>query len=142
MNKNKYLSYKEAYNKMSTAMKFGYYLEAIAIQESIISDRLLSFVIGKRLKLKNNTPEKISKVSLNNLIEISKSYMIEKLFNDLDKFRNKRNTCMHSMVKSFPGKPTMIVTDFNFLAKETCEEGKTLTREVLKWHRKQKKTSP
>ena len=44
-NRIKYHSYRAACYRMNLAMKKGFYLEAIAIQESVISDRLLSFAI-------------------------------------------------------------------------------------------------
>jgi len=41
-NKNKYLSFKYAHDRLKTAIDNGYFLEAVMIEESIISDRLHS----------------------------------------------------------------------------------------------------
>lgn len=42
-NLQKYLSYKEAWTRINKAIKAKYFLEAIVIEESIMSDRLISF---------------------------------------------------------------------------------------------------
>jgi hypothetical protein len=42
----KYLSYAEAWRRIKAAIQAGYYLEAVTIEESIIADRLLSYVAG------------------------------------------------------------------------------------------------
>lgn len=136
-NIRKYLSYKEAYSRMDKAIKNGFYFEAITIQESILSDRLLSFVVSKNLiKINENEIHK-NKVSLGNLINASKDFMTEYngLHINLVKFKNQRNLCVHSLVKSFPGKPTLNVSNIINLSNETCLMGKSLTREVLKWHK-------
>lgn len=146
-NKNvkKYLSYKEAYSKMNNAIKLGFYLEAITIQESIISDRLLSFVIGKNIvRISENELHK-SEVNFSNLLKKTKDFMSEykTLPDELELFRKDRNTCVHLLVKSFPGKPTIDVLNFNSLARETSVKGKRLTRKVLEWHKtEKKKTNP
>ncbi len=40
----KYLSYREAWARIKLARRQGFFLEAVTIDESIISDRLLSFL--------------------------------------------------------------------------------------------------
>lgn len=140
-NVKKHLSYKEAYSKMNNAIKLGFYLEAITIQESIISDRLLSFVIGKNIvRISENEIHK-SEVNFSNLLKLTKEFMSEHktLPDELELFRKDRNTCVHLLVKSFPGKPTIDVLNFNSLAKETSVKGKRLTRKVLEWHKTEKK---
>jgi len=71
-NIRKYLSYKEAYSRMDKAIKNGFYFEAITIQESILSDRLLSFVVSKNLIEINENEIHKNKVSLGNLINATK----------------------------------------------------------------------
>lgn len=142
-NIRKYLSYKEAYSRMDEAIKNGFYFEAITIQESILSDRLLSFVVSKNLIEINENEIHKSKVSLGNLINATKDYMtgFDSLHAELVKFKNQRNICVHSLVKSYPGKPTVDVVDIITLAKVTSTNGKKLTREVLKWHKHEKNKS-
>ena len=125
---------------MKKAIEGKFYLEAITIQESIITDRLLSFAIRKELLNITDNKLLIRNISLNNLIKLSKVHFDDELLSvELDQFRFSRNNCIHAMVKSFPGNPTQKVSDFQKLAKETCLSGRTLTRKVAAWHERMKK---
>jgi hypothetical protein len=42
----KYLSYREAWSRIETAKDNGYYFEAVTLEESIICDRLISYLIS------------------------------------------------------------------------------------------------
>ena len=44
-NANKYFSYSEAWVRIKKARGYGFYLEAVTLEESIIADRLVSFLI-------------------------------------------------------------------------------------------------
>ena len=68
----KFYSYRYAYSQMKKAMEGKFYLEAITIQESIITDRLLSFVIRKGVLVISDNKLHIRNVSLNNLTKLSK----------------------------------------------------------------------
>jgi hypothetical protein len=125
---------------MKKAIEGKFYLEAITIQESIITDRLLNFVIRKDLLNISDNELHRSEVYLNNLIKISKSYFDDgAILSELNEFRLSRNKCIHAMVKSFPGNPTQKVSEFQKLAKETSLSGKVLTRKVDAWHIRMKK---
>jgi hypothetical protein len=142
MNKNvpKYLSYNKGWARINSALEAGFYLEAITIQESIISDRLLSYVLGVAPNSKINT-----KTSLGKLIVQWRKYAgvsLERLDGtdlgrDTDAWRIKRNTVVHGLVKSAPGgTPELQSDDFFILARQSAEEGKALAREIQNWHRK------
>ena len=104
-NRIKYHSYRAACSRMNLAMKKGFYLEAIAIQESVISDRLLSFAIRSNKLVVSH--ERLYTISFSKLIKIAAPHFEnEKLVDDLHVFRLERNNCLHGFVKSFPGKPT------------------------------------
>jgi hypothetical protein len=125
---------------MKKAIEGKFYLEAITIQESIITDRLLSFVIRKKLLDTTDSKLLIQNISLNNLTKLSKVYFDDDaLITELDEFRFSRNECIHAMVKSYPGNPTQKVSQFQKLARETSLSGKILTRRVDAWHTKMKK---
>lgn len=125
---------------MKKAIEGKFYLEAITIQESIITDRLLNFVI--RYKIKNISEEELHKpiAFLNKLIGHCKPFFEdENFYNELNEFRFSRNNCVHAMVKSYPGNPTQKISEFQKLAKATSLSGKTLTRKVDAWHTRMKK---
>jgi len=136
----KFYSYRYAYSQMKKAMEGRFYLEAITIQESIITDRLLSFVIRKGLLVISDNNFHLPNVSLNNLTKLSKQHFDDyTLINELNEFRLSRNNCIHAMVKSYPGNPTQKVSDFQKLARETSISGKVLTRKIDAWHSRMKK---
>ena len=136
----KFYSYRYAYSQMKKAIEGKFYLEAITIQESIITDRLLNFVI--RNNIRSISEDELHKpiAYLNKLIEHCKVHFDdETIFEELNKFRISRNNCIHAMVKSYPGNPTQKVSDFQKLAKETSLSGKTLTRKIDAWYTRMKK---
>lgn len=136
----KFYSYRYAYSQMKKAIEGKFYLEAITIQESIITDRLLSFVIKKELLKTTDNNLLIRNVSLNNLIKLSNEHFDDdSLSIELDEFRFSRNNCIHAMVKSFPGNPTQKVSEFQKLSKETSLSGRVLTRKVDAWYTRMKK---
>ena len=136
----KFYSYRYAYSQMKKAIEGKFYLEAITIQESIITDRLLSFVIRKELINTSDSKLLIRNISLNNLTKLSEEHFDDDaLIIELDEFRFSRNNCIHAMVKSFPGNPTQKVSEFQKLARETSFSGRILTRKVDAWHTRMKK---
>ena len=127
---------------MKKAIEGKFYLEAITIQESIITERLLNFVIRNSIVSINEDELYRQIVSLSKLIDFSKCYFDdENLYDDLNTFKKDRNKCIHAIVKSYPGNPTIKVSDFQKLAKETSLNGRILTRKVDAWHRRMKKKS-
>jgi hypothetical protein len=135
----KYFSYKAAWERISHALEMGFYLEAITIQESILSDRLLSYVLGVAPEAKVST-----KSGLGELIphwrKHAGSSLIEgdgaDLGETVNAWRNRRNTAVHGLVKSTPRTATMQPDDFFEMTRQTAEEGKILARKVLHWHKK------
>jgi hypothetical protein len=139
-NHAKYLSYREAWDRINAAIKLEFYFEAITLCESIISDRLLSYVHGEI------PAEKVHvRTSLQKLITSWRKHAGTALLNEqgcdlgkqLDAWREDRNHVVHGLVKSHPGTPTKDVADFISLAKKTAVTGKRLAREISAWHRKQ-----
>ncbi len=136
-NKNrKYLSYKEAFARINKAIEQGYFLEAITIEESIICDRMVSYLHyqhGVPFSEKDILSNKTLMYNLVNLWRkkepeaiIFKSY--KDLHSSMDEWRKQRNALIHSMTKSFPGKPTTDVTDFLEAAQKAAVTGKKLAR--------------
>jgi len=138
-NSTKYASYSYAFKQINKAINDEYFLEAITICESIITDRLLSY--GEYL-----TADKIGdKATLGNVlikIKKNKKFIIneetKKLIEEVDKWRIKRNSCVHSIAKSDPGTPTATIDDFLAGSKICADEGKKIARKVCDWHKKTK----
>ncbi len=130
-------SFTYAFNRINESIKAGYYLEAVTLAESIISDRLLSFVKVHKKSVNVKTP-------LHQLIQLGAKYdrtCIQtkqgiELFAALDKWRGERNTCVHSASKSEPGQPTVEVNVFIKSAEKCAKDGKVLARLVCQWDKK------
>lgn len=130
-------SYTWAFERINQAIKEGYFFEAIAIEESIIADRLLSYArpLGFE-KLAN-------KCTLGDLTQWASPKSAgplphaedKKTFDAVEAWRPSRNKVLHGVAKSEPGTPTDLPTFLDH-AKETAEKGKKLAREVADWHRK------
>ena len=146
-NKKKYFSFKEAFARINAAIKSDFYLEAITIEESIICDRLMSYLYYKNaLKLNSHDVVK-GKASLNNLLQqfhkiCSQNIScggVTDLYGELDAWRKMRNKCIHSIVKSYPGKPTENINNFLEDACIAALKGKKLCRILSDWCAKERK---
>lgn len=134
-NHRKQLSYREAYKRINDARNGEYYFEAVTLAESIMSDRLLSYLAGKQARPKGHP-------SFKGLIEAwkrschapIKQSRITNLQQEVDTWRISRNKVVHGLVHSEPGQPTESVEDFLSLAKHAANEGAKLARAVCSWH--------
>jgi hypothetical protein len=119
-------------------------LETITIVESIISDRLISYLVHTNsidfLEKSDKYP------SFNSLIKCwKKSTAVEideacvELQEDVDNWRDLRNKIVHGMVKSHPDTETADIESFLELARLTAQKGESLARAVSSWCSKAKK---
>ena len=138
-NIQKCLSYTKAWEQINAAIEAGFNLEAITIEESIISDRLLSYVRGVDPSSKINERSGMGELIIR-WRKLAGASLIKSDGLDLgkatDEWRIKRNIAVHGLVKSAPGTPTMAPDDFFELVRQASEEGKKLAREIQNWHRK------
>ena len=133
-NMSKYNSYRYSFSRMDEAINAGFFLEAVIIAESLMSDRLLS-VLLKSHALSDKDLEK--NIGFAALIERQKSLPIP--FEDtviLHEWRRKRNEVVHAIAKSLPGKPTKDTREFKRLAKTTAKVGRLLCDDLKSWSRK------
>ena len=95
----RYLRYKLAFERMDEALEEGWLLEAISLQESIISDRLLSVLryYGNNLESFQSLGRLITACRL--LVTGSVEKGDEDFFEELDKWRVGRNRCIHEFCK-------------------------------------------
>jgi len=97
----RYLLYKQAYGRINQSIENGYHLEAIAIIESLVSDRLesrLTFIKGADFSFKNLGPL-INATRSDETDEELKSLIV----NDLNAWRERRNRSLHEIVKKADG---------------------------------------
>lgn len=152
----KYESYKEANNLLNDAREnndLPRCIAAIAVCESIIADRLQSYLkfkapeifIEKGKEKKFVATGKMVTECLKHFPEFkidvnSKNFgKVESinLFKDLQTWLKSRNEICHGFVKSKPGTPTKEICAFHKAAIQAAEEGFKLTKLVSKWHKQQ-----
>ncbi len=137
-NISKYQSYKAAWARIRDAINDSYYLEAITICESIISDRLLSFVNGessKKLTTRSSfydLTRAAEKLLQENTGESSPQIDV----GEIDDWRVLRNKTVHAFVKTLPGESTLEVREFQSMCETVAKQGSRLARSVCTWHRK------
>ena len=128
---SKYSSYKYAMFRMGEAIKERFYLEAVMIAESIISDRLLSVTARKQV-----AAPATKHVGLATLINRAKRVGLPAdLATELDGWRDARNQVAHAVAKSSPGELPMSVSGFCELAAKTARDGEQLVVKVKHWTR-------
>ena len=143
-NAKKYEAYREAWVRIKQAQENGFFLEAITIQESIISDRLISFL--SRPGASNNYTQKRDRGSFVSFYQIIQCWRSElsaplqsgayvDLVDEVDQWRQMRNKAVHAIVKFDCSDDTQTVDTFLQRAKEVAEYGEQLAREVCKWQK-------
>lgn len=132
-NAAKFLAYREAWTRIKQAQEQGFYLEAITIEESIISDRLNSYF--KKVLKPDKQPN-----SLKGTIDLWRKYHPEPImigdYNDLiaslDEWRSDRNQSIHAIVQSETHADRSIGL-FLSDSQKVAFEGEKLTLAVSQW---------
>ena len=144
----KYLSYREAWARIKLARRQGFFLEAVTIEESIISDRLLSFLE----KLCGLTLKDATKGNLNQIVQkwygeasarlegdSAEAEALEALNARLQACRSGRNEVVHGMVKSKARSGDDHIENFLQAAEAYAQSGEKLARDLDAWVRRQGK---
>ena len=152
----KYESYKEANNLLNDAREnndLPRCIAAIAVCESIIADRLQSFLMFKAPDIFFERGKEKKFVATGIMVSESLKHFPElkihvnsknhgkvkstSLFLDIKTWLNSRNDICHGFVKSKPGTPTKEISAFHKAAIKAAEDGIRLTKLVSKWHKQQ-----
>ena len=140
-NAAKYFSYREAWGRIKQSIALGYYLEAVTLEESIISDRLISYLVRVGAV---KSDSKLQTQPLASLIREWKSHVPETicdsfchdLQSEIDDWRMRRNKVVHSMVKSIPGDDHLDILDFKKEAELVALKGERLAKSLCNWCKK------
>ena len=143
-NANKYFSYGEAWVRVKKSRGSGFYLEAVTLEESIIADRLVSFLVCVG---EIQAESRVEKCSFGQLIQLWTKRVPQPIpiqyFPDLrsavDEWRKHRNRVVHGMVKSMPGAQHSDVLDFLKEAEFVAFQEEALAHAVSDWVKKAKK---
>ncbi|UBF26799.1 hypothetical protein K9N68_02045 [Kovacikia minuta CCNUW1] len=123
------------------------FLEAITIQESIITDRLIGYLsrptasnpISKNKYGQWPSLHKLIQCWRSEVSNASQADSCKDLIDATEEWRITRNMAVHAIVRSDPGQPTQSIDDFLEKAREAAEQGEYLAKEVTNWCRKEKK---
>jgi hypothetical protein len=138
----KYLSYAEAWARIRDARRQGYFLEAVTVQESIISDRLSSFLVkecgmdpeSKKLRVLQQVVGEWSKQARSRLSEGSVcGSQVDVLQHRIDLWRDARNRVVHGLVKSKASRGEDHIDDFLKRAAVAAQDGEELARRISRW---------
>jgi hypothetical protein len=138
-NAEKYYSYREAWTRINASLEHGFYFEAITIQESIISDRLIEYLVAigdvepaAELHRYPNFHDLISRWKKDQPQPIAEGPFPD-LQGEVDQWRRKRNLILHNIVRSHPGAPTAPIDEFVSTAEEAARTGVALARALTNW---------
>ena len=114
-----------AQKKIEHAIKEEFFLEAIALLESCISDRLSLLLYLHKKKVKSK--------SFSNLIEMAKKVIPDMLLEALNAWRSDRNKCIHNMVRFSPFEDLPCWNELEEYAHKTADEGLEILVSLNEW---------
>lgn len=144
-NASKYFSHREAWGRIKRSIAHGFYLEAVTLEESVISDRLQTYF----RKTGVLDPESKKFISLGKFIELLMKHepdpicdpIREPRFTNLQQslldWKNDRNHVVHGIVKS-SGDVHDDVLDFFKAAERIAKDGALIAESVNNWYRRYK----
>lgn len=158
-NMSKWKSYKLAYEHIDEAIKQGFFIEALALEESIISDRLDSAVKGKGIDTTGKTRllGTLSEFVRANPKEFQglHEWLAKKglQFEDVDAWRWERNKFVHHIAHGLPEQETPVTAEeYDERGRKAAKAGLKLARAICDWSKseiralkaanKAKETSP
>ena len=122
----------EAMTRIEKAIDAEFYLEAITLQECLISNCIFNFLEGKGRKPKKSTFQKLlyecKKEIPNNAIET------KAMLNDIDKWRAQRNKAIHGFISSRSSSLSKSQNDFMKFSNSTSKKGLALCKRVCDWY--------
>lgn len=145
--------YAYAFDQIKRAKEAGFFIEIVAICESIITDRLQSNALGTQVM---KAPEGEGKyLSLGGIIGALRSNLpsredtkssetsteTARMLDAIDAWRLNRNKILHGLVKSMPGTSPGAVEEFRERAQHSAEEGENLARTAIRWHEQQRRAA-
>jgi len=125
-------AYQAAMGQISKALKDAYYLEAIALEECLISNCLFNFLDGTETKLSNPSFHTLLK-ELSDKQDSAYEYPRE-LLGELDKWRKARNTAIHGFITARSAELDSSRASFHESTKATAELGEEHCRAVVSWY--------
>ncbi|MEE2941049.1 MAG: hypothetical protein VX460_11730 [Planctomycetota bacterium] len=139
--------YAFAHTRIQEAMKAGFYLEAITITESMITDRLLAsrdHLMGEERKGRRTLGALLQKHLNDEALRVEPGGAGEggeTIFKQLDRWREERNDLLHGIAKCLPGFEDKCETTTQLMerARLQAERGLGLFRSLDGWLRRERR---
>lgn len=125
-------AYQLAMDQVSKAVRDGYYLEAIALEECLISNCLFNFLDGVGTTLSSPSFHVLLK-EVSRKQHLACEYPTE-LMADLDKWRKERNSAIHGFISAKSLEIDISRANFSESAKETAQLGEGYCKAVVSWY--------
>lgn len=130
--KGRHDAYQAAMGQISKALQDGYYLEAIALEECLVSNCLFNFLNGTGSKLANPSFHTLLK-EVSYKQDSAYDYPRE-LLEELDKWRKARNIAIHGFISAASMELDLSRASFHESAKATAILGEDLCKTVVSWY--------
>ena len=125
-------SYHSALTKIDKAIFDGYFLEAVALEECLISNCLFNFLENTGTKLKNPSFHTLIE-KITNSSAFYKELPVE-LFAGINKWREARNSSIHGYITSRSDGLNQSKVTFEKLIETTANQGLDFTKSVVSWY--------
>ncbi len=120
--------------RINDAITAGFYLEAISLQECLISNCLYNYITAKR---EGKTTDSSTLYNMIKTIKRKKSPLNAEdnlLFDEVDDWRRFRNKAIHGFIQSQTNKLEASLEDFLVFAEKTAKQGQDLCQKVCSWY--------
>ncbi|MFG3452560.1 hypothetical protein [Stutzerimonas stutzeri] len=125
-------SYQAALDQATKALRDGYYLEAITLEECLISNCLFNFIDASGTKLFNPSFHTLLKELANK--KTSAYELPRELLVNLDIWRKARNEAIHGFISAKSDAMVESRIDFDEQIKKTAIEGESYCRAIVSWY--------
>ncbi len=131
-NMEKFRAYAFAFSRINQALDKAFPLEAIAMEESIISDRLRAYCEANNLPLKGHLGLNYLITTVGKALQTNSCPELSEFLVSADSWRDKRNKLIHKVVKTEKSgeAPEISHKDFIPQAMEIAKTGKDLARTI------------
>lgn len=130
--KDRHRSYKAALGQIKKAVKDKYYLEAIVLEECLISNCIFNYLEGNNIRLTSQTFHAL----LDKIMTINVSLPAQQstLFEDIDKWRKGRNTAIHGFITSQSNELKKARVSFPILTESIAKQGEGYCKSIIDWY--------
>ena len=130
--KDRHKTYEAAIDQIKKAIKDGYYLEAIVLEECLVSNCLFNYLDGHKINLTNQTFHGLLKRMMTINGSLPEQQLI--LLKEIDKWRKGRNTAIHGFITSRSDAFKKSRINFPVLTESIAKQGADYCKSIVDWY--------